>query len=84
VSTRDTRSIYQATRDSPCNDVSTRDAQCLLRLLIPILNIIWDKRNAFNHLFVKSWGSQRVLLETMTLVTTDFISQYKIRESILK
>ncbi len=51
---------------------------------LPILNIIWDKRNAVNHLFVKSWGSQRVLLETMTLVTTDFISQYKIRESILK
>ena len=40
MSTRDTRSIYQATRDSQCNDVSTRDAQCLLRLLIPELNTL--------------------------------------------
>jgi hypothetical protein len=50
---------------------------------IPCLKLVWDRRNSVNHFFVKSWGSQCNLLDSMTLITTDFISEYKIRESLI-
>ena len=50
---------------------------------IPLLTLIWDKRNAVNHFFVKSWGSERNLLPTMILIDNTFISLYKIREKLL-
>ena len=50
---------------------------------IPLLTLIWDKRNAVNHFFVKSWGSERNLLPNMILIDTTFISLYKIREKLL-
>jgi hypothetical protein len=50
---------------------------------IPCLKLVWDRRSSVNHFFVKSWGSQRDLLGNMTLITTDFISEFKIRESLI-
>jgi hypothetical protein len=50
---------------------------------IPLLKLVWDGRNSVNHLFVKSWGAQPNLLDNMTLITTDFISEFKIRETLI-
>jgi hypothetical protein len=53
-----------------------------LNCAIPSLRIIWSGRNAVNHSFIKMWGSQVILTEKMTLLTLDFIRQYKLIEKL--
>jgi hypothetical protein len=49
---------------------------------IPSLKIMWTGRNAVNHSFIKMWGSQVILTDRMTLLTLDFIRQYKLIEKL--
>ena len=69
--------VVQMTYTSWSNSSHTR-----INAFIPILDIVWDKRQSLNHFFVKSWGSNLILTPSMTFITTDFVMDYKIKESI--
>ena len=57
-------------------------AHTRLNCVIPSLKIQWTGRNAVNHSFVKMWGSQVSLSDKMTLITLEFIKQYKLIEKL--
>ena len=49
---------------------------------IPILELVWDKRQSLNHFFVQSWGSNKDITPAMTILTNDFIAEHHIIEAI--
>ena len=54
----------------------------LICLHIPILELVWDKRQSLNHFFVQSWGSNKDITPAMTILTNDFIAEHHIIEAI--
>ena len=60
------------------NTLNTR-----LTCLVPSLRIEWRNKQAINHFFVKSWGSNFTLTPDMTLISDDFIKTHKLIEKLL-
>jgi hypothetical protein len=57
--------------------------QTKITCTIPSLNIHWHGRAAVNHYFVRAYGSNKTLLDNMTLCTHEFIAKHNLIEKYI-